>query len=147
VTDPIDDLPSPRFILVHSHDATLDAHHLDRRGHAFGPFDDYSDLVEFDAQTANDSCYRFAIPLVGPQSKDVLLTIQGLTLGARPGAMPLPPRGSESGASAMAGLMDALKAHMEQAAKEERKRAKKAAKKEARRVAREEDARRAMGEE
>lgn len=121
-------LPSPRFILVHSHDAVLDAHHLDRRGHAFGPFDDYDDLVTFDAEMPSDSCYRFAIPLVGPERQDVALAAAGVRLGARPGAMPLPPREKEE--TAESPLVTLLKVAYEQMRLDEKRR-RKAAKKEA----------------
>ncbi len=85
-------LPSPRYILIHAHKAVLDANDLDPRGHAFGPFDSYADAVEFDKQTPEDSCYRFAVPLIGPESSDMALTQLGLSLGVRPGTLPLPPR-------------------------------------------------------
>lgn len=129
INDEIESLPSPRFILVHSHDSTLDAHALDRRAHAFGPFDDYDDLVVFDAQTATDSCYRFAIPIIGPEQRDMELTAKGLRLGARPGAMPLPPRSKdETQESPIVTLLKATYAEMQRREKDRRKAAKKAEK-------------------
>jgi hypothetical protein len=86
------DLPSPRYILVHSHDSTMDANNLDVRGHCFGPFATYDDMVAFDKTMPRDSCYRFALPLIGPKQKDVGIMVMGMRAGCRPGALSLPPR-------------------------------------------------------
>lgn len=93
---PQSDLPSPRFILVHSDMATLDANAVNRKAHAFGPFDDFEALLRFDKTTPKDTCYRFAIPLLGPEEQDLALMVRGVTSGFRPGAMPMPPRESAS---------------------------------------------------
>lgn len=85
-------LPSPRYILVHASDATLDANALDNRAHAFGPFEDFDAVIAFDAASASDDCYRFAFPLVGPESRDIRIASDGALSGFRPGARMLPPR-------------------------------------------------------
>jgi hypothetical protein len=89
-------LPSPRYMLIHSHNATLDANQLDPRAHAFGPFDNYDALVAFDATFPKDSCYRIAVPLVGPAIDDVGITALGYAIGAHPASLSLPPRGDET---------------------------------------------------
>lgn len=103
--DDMINLPSPRYILVHSHDSTVDANNLDRRGHAFGPFDSFEAVVAFDQKMPRDTCYRFAVPLLGPKNRDVMTTMMGLRVGARPGAVSLPPRDEPSDSTPISRLI------------------------------------------
>jgi hypothetical protein len=86
------DLPNPRYILVHSFGASIDANNLDSRGHCFGPFKDYDAVVAFDKAMPRDSCSRFVLPLIGPKQRDVAIMLMGMRAGCRAGALELPPR-------------------------------------------------------
>lgn len=88
----MNNLPSPRYILVHSHDSTIDSSGPDPVSHCFGPFKNYEALVAFDKTIPRDTCYRFALPLVGPKQRDVSIMVMGLRAGARPAAISLPER-------------------------------------------------------
>lgn len=121
----------PRYILVHSHKATLDANALDPRAHCFGPFDSWDDLVAFDAAMPTDSCYRFAFPLAGPKTKDIDVASVGAALGLRPAARMLPPREAEGlppYRSPIASVIQEAIAYSEKAAKKAAKRERKIAK-------------------
>lgn len=90
-------LLSPRYILVHSFEATINIADPSPFAHCFGPFDNLDALLAFEDDKGEDTCYRFAIPLVGPEQRDLTITMIGRTLGARPATVGLPHRegGSE----------------------------------------------------
>ena len=112
---------SPRYVLIHTRQAVTGPESLDRAAHAFGPFDTYDDLVAFDGQWMEDDCYRFAVPVIGPERRDMTIAAIAMSLGARPAALTLPDRAPKP---AIEGLVKEALRH----AKKEAKRAKKEAK-------------------
>lgn len=61
-----------RIIVVHSRDPILDHNNPDLLlAHCFGPFESFEEAQEFD-DVEPDACYKFALPLVGPDIADLL---------------------------------------------------------------------------
>ena len=122
---------TPRYMLIHSDSATIDMNNLSPFAHAFGPFEDYKAVLAFDREVPDDTCYRFAVPIVGPDDVDLRIMLTGRLAGVRPAAVMLPPREPEKAGPAST-LHEVLQEAFAQMERDERKR-QKAARKEAKR--------------
>jgi hypothetical protein len=60
-----------RFMLIHSKTPTIEYRDDDVKAHCFGPFDSFEEAAAFHVE-ADDDCYSWALPIMGPHAIDII---------------------------------------------------------------------------